>query len=257
MINFSLIVPVYNVEKYLRRCLDSISAQNYANYEVICVNDGSTDSSGEILKEYKGRIARFKIVNQDNTGLGGARNAGINLAKGDYVWFIDSDDWIAPDALMKISNCIDKEKDVGVVMVDLIRIYENGKKEIRSVRGGFSENEPLSCANFTKHLLLYDGIYAAQSKIFRRDVLGDFRFSKGFYEDIPLITLFGKSDYHISHLEGEIYYYFQRSGSIMKTIDNRILDIFKQYDIVYDYLKDDSRYKYLLAHFLYYLSTIT
>ena len=99
----SIIVPVYNVEAYLRECLDSIIAQTYTNLEVILVNDGSTDSSGQICNEYAAKDSRFMVIEKPNGGQSSARNAGMQAAKGEYVYFIDSDDWIQPDT---ISFCV-------------------------------------------------------------------------------------------------------------------------------------------------------
>ncbi len=95
----SIIVPIYNVEKYLRRCLDSVSEQTYQNWECICVNDGSPDGSAAILEEYRRKDSRFKIVNRENGGLSMARNSGLDVMAGDYLIFIDSDDFIHPQLL--------------------------------------------------------------------------------------------------------------------------------------------------------------
>ncbi|WP_121974826.1 glycosyltransferase family 2 protein, partial [Acinetobacter stercoris] len=100
---FSIIVPVYNVELYLRDCLDSIFCQDFYSCEIICVNDGSTDNSRHILEEYKDRIT---IVDQSNLGLSAARNTGLKHSKGDYVWFVDSDDMIAKDSFVKLEKII-------------------------------------------------------------------------------------------------------------------------------------------------------
>ena len=91
---FSIIIPVYNVEKYLRDCLDSVLAQTYPDWEAVCVNDGSTDGSSVILEEYSSKDSRFKVFNQANGGLSLARNTGLDEAKGDYILFLDSDDWL-------------------------------------------------------------------------------------------------------------------------------------------------------------------
>ena len=255
-IKFSLIVPVYNVAQYLRRCLDSLAKQDYSNYEVICINDGSTDESPSILAEYAA-YSHFTIIHQENRGLGGARNTGLSHAGGQYIWCIDSDDWIAPDALSRIYAAIKSREQTGVVMIDMTKTYEDGSKNNLSAIRSFLPGEELTCWSLTRHLLLYEGLYAAQARIFRADIIRDFRFSDGFYEDIPLIKLFAKQDFPIVHLPGEVYYYFQRSGSIMKTIDRRVLDVFQQFRLVADYLADDSRYKVLTAHFFFYLSGIT
>ena len=104
----SIIIPVYNVEGYLRECLDSILAQTFNDFEVICVDDGSTDKSLDILNEYAQKDSRFVIVHQENKGAGSARNAGIKLAKGKYVQFLDSDDYFEPTMLEELYNHAEK-----------------------------------------------------------------------------------------------------------------------------------------------------
>ena len=94
-INVSVIVPVYNVEKYLEQCLDSIVHQTLKEIEIIVVNDGSTDSSPEIIREYELKYPQVKVIHQKNKGLSGARNSGLKLARGEYIGYVDSDDWIA------------------------------------------------------------------------------------------------------------------------------------------------------------------
>ena len=96
---FSIIIPVYNVEKYLLECLNSIKCQNFTNYEVICINDSSTDNSLEILKSYSLDDCRFMFFSQNNSGPGVARNLGIEKAKGDYITFLDADDLLTPNIL--------------------------------------------------------------------------------------------------------------------------------------------------------------
>ena len=94
----SVIVPVYNTEKFLRRCLDSLINQTFKDLEIICVNDGSADGSGDILKEYSG----IRVINQENRGLSGARNTGIQAARGRFIGFVDSDDWVDLDFFEKL-----------------------------------------------------------------------------------------------------------------------------------------------------------
>ena len=92
----SIIIPIYNVEKYLRRCLESVQNQTFTDWEAICVNDGSSDSSADIVREFAARDARFKLVNKENGGLSDARNAGMAVASGEYILYLDSDDFIHP-----------------------------------------------------------------------------------------------------------------------------------------------------------------
>lgn len=93
----SIIVPVYNVEKYLKRCIDSILNQSFENFELILVDDGSTDNSGKIVDEYEGIDKRIRVIHKQNGGQGSARNRGLDIAKGNYIGFVDSDDWIHRD----------------------------------------------------------------------------------------------------------------------------------------------------------------
>lgn len=100
----SVIIPVYNVEKYLRRCLDSVIAQTYQKLEIICVDDGSIDDSGKICDQYAVRDARIKVIHQENQGLSAARNRGIDAADGEYIAFVDSDDYILMTIFWRICS---------------------------------------------------------------------------------------------------------------------------------------------------------
>ena len=109
----SIIVPVYNTEKHIERCLDSIMKQDYPNFEVILVNDGSTDESGIIIQKYKEKYKNISYIKQENKGVGAARNAGIKVAKGDYISFVDSDDFIMEDYCSHLLSIIgDAEKNI-------------------------------------------------------------------------------------------------------------------------------------------------
>ena len=103
---FSIVIPVYNVEPYLKECLDSVLAQTCSNFEAVCVNDGSTDGSLAILEDYAASDSRIRIITQPNGGLSAARNTGMDSATGDYLLFLDSDDWIEPNALEIINNAL-------------------------------------------------------------------------------------------------------------------------------------------------------
>ncbi|WP_440249335.1 glycosyltransferase family 2 protein [Dialister succinatiphilus] len=104
----SVIVPVYNVEKYIHRCVDSILKQSYRNLELILVDDGSTDHSGRICDEYEKRDNRVRVIHQKNTGLSGARNTGIRQSTGDFLFFVDSDDYVSPHLFEKGLAAFDK-----------------------------------------------------------------------------------------------------------------------------------------------------
>ena len=126
MIPISVIIPVYNVEKYLKRCLDSVINQTFRDLEIICVNDGSTDGSSEILEEYKSKDERIIIINKVNGGLSSARNAGMKVARGEYIGFVDSDDWIDLDFFEKLYTAA-KKHDADVACAGIKRVYSSGK----------------------------------------------------------------------------------------------------------------------------------
>ena len=114
---FSIIIPVYNVAPYLRECLDSVLAQTFTDWEAICVDDGSTDGSGAILDEYAAKDNRFRVFHQKNAGVSVARNNGLMLASGEWIWFVDSDDSIREGSLALIKHALDNNKDVDVVKI--------------------------------------------------------------------------------------------------------------------------------------------
>ena len=122
---FSIIIPVYNVENYLRDCLDSMLNQSFADWEAICVNDGSTDGSSTILDDLASKDSRVTVISQPNGGLSAARNTGLKAAQGDFVLFLDSDDWLEPDALKILS---DNLKDEDLLCFNGRRYLEESKR---------------------------------------------------------------------------------------------------------------------------------
>ena len=128
MCKISVIIPVYNVEKYLKKCLDSICNQTLQDIEIICVDDGSSDSSLEILRQYEAKDSRVKVLTQSNQKQGAARNNGISIAKGEYLGFIDSDDWIDLDYYEQLYNSA-KTFDCDIAIADYIRIGNGTTKK--------------------------------------------------------------------------------------------------------------------------------
>lgn len=125
----SIIVPIYNAEKYLKRCLNTIINQTYKNIEIILINDGSKDNSLNILKEYQNNDSRIIIIDKNNTGVSDSRNYGINKASGEYVAFVDSDDWLELDMIEQMIKVIN-EKKVDIVRCNYFRNYEDGTQKI-------------------------------------------------------------------------------------------------------------------------------
>ena len=128
MTKVSIIVPVYNVEKYLKRCLDSLVNQTLKDIEIICVNDGSTDGSLAILDEYVRNDDRIVVINQENSGLSVARNNGIGVAKGEYLGFVDSDDWVSEDYFEKLHNSA-IQNNAEIAVGGIIRLHRFNRRK--------------------------------------------------------------------------------------------------------------------------------
>lgn len=222
MKRISVIVPVYNVEKYLPGCLDSIMCQSVKPYEVICVNDGSTDGSSMILEEYAQRYPSIKVIEQENGGLSAARNTGIKTATGDYLLFVDSDDELDDDALEVLEQCVDKST-YEIVFFENSMIYEEGmdvnesKNEYYRVKYDYSEMHN-GRELFCKKVINADYVESAWLMLIDREwlVLNNFTFCQGaLYED----SVFSLQCYfraqNVIHIKNRLYKYRIRRNSIM------------------------------------------
>lgn len=244
----SVIVPVYNVEKYLPRCLDSIINQTYEKLEIICVNDGSPDNSLVILNDYAAKDARIKIVSKQNGGLSSARNAGMAYATGEFITFVDSDDAIA---LNCYESCIKyATDDVDVVAFSFTQISANDEQEIFSLpfegKVRFAEG------------MLFKQYWSVAFKIFRSSTLKkyDMTFREGFlFEDLDFCSRFFMVCMPtVYYINKPFYFYWNNPGSIWtNTIDKKegksIQHIY-QLDNVYAFLKRHEALESSLRDFL-------
>ena len=215
MPKYSLIVPVYNVQKYIEKCISSILDQDYANYEIIIVDDGSTDKSAEIIDRIA-NLNRDKIVSihQENKGLGGARNTGLEKATGKYVWFIDSDDTIAPYSLKHLDEFIQKQ-EVDILVFDRVAIDELGNEMETEVGVDFEHEDIFSLEKNPQMLYMSP---SACNKIFRKELFEKTKIcfpDKIWFEDLYTIPkLYLQAD-KMGYLHESLYLYLQRDGSIM------------------------------------------
>ncbi len=222
----SLIIPVYNVENFLDRCLKSVEAQSYQDAQVIIVNDGSTDNSLKIIEEYVSRNENFSFFTVENGGQGAARNFGLEKATGEYVVFLDSDDYIAPDCLEKLLFAVEKENS-DIAVCACFDVSEEG--EILSLAENNIKNRTVSLREEPKILFNRP---CPWGKIFRRSLFDSLQFSPGvWYEDIRLIPkLYAKAE-KITYIDDPLFFYVQRSGSTMnnaKALRNlEIIDAFE------------------------------
>lgn len=208
----SVIVPVYNTAPWLGRCLDSICAQTYRNLEILCVNDGSTDNSAEILEEYAARDSRVKVFTQENAGLSAARNTALEHATGEWVTGVDSDDYLAPDVYERAAACIGDEVDM--VFFGVKKVTDDGEPLPDS--SYFELPEP---GKYTMTPDLAEKINSCFcSKLWRRRVLEEnkLRFPHGLvHEDEALFYLAAPYVTRVAVSPAIGYNYVQRTGSIM------------------------------------------
>lgn len=209
----SIIIPIYNVEKYLRRCIDSVISQTYQNIEIILVDDGSPDKSGEICDEYKVLDKRVKVIHKKNAGLSDARNAGIDIAKGKFLTFVDSDDWIECKYIEKLYQLI-KIENCDISMCNFIKT-SNVNIQINNFN-----IEIFKFSNIEALEQLSDKFYVqmviACGKLYKKELFDNIRFPVGRLHEDEFTTykLIHKAEKIVFTTE-PLLYYWQRQDSIM------------------------------------------
>ncbi|MBR2246592.1 MAG: glycosyltransferase family 2 protein [Bacilli bacterium] len=229
MDKISIVVPCYNMEKKVKCCIDSIKKQSHKNFEVLMIDDGSKDKTAEVIKKNIKYDKRFKYLYKKNGGLSDARNFGIKKAKGNYICFIDSDDYIEDDYLECLYNSI-KENNTDISISYFMRIYEN-KKSLNKINSSFNE--------LIKHPAAWNKLYKIE--LFKNS---DIEYPLGkWYEDLGTFPKLLMLSSKISIVKKPLYNYIQNSSSIMHTYSDRIYEI---YDIVEDikkFAKDNKVYR--------------
>lgn len=215
MCKVSVIVPVYNVEAYLENCLESISNQTEKNIEIIVVDDGSPDKSGEIAEKYQLKDSRVKVIHKKNGGLSDARNSGLDVAKGKYICFIDSDDWIEHDYIELLIEGIEKnEADISVLKIKKINDYSKimDSTETDHFWNVFPSEEAMSIL-FTNNKIGY----SANNKLFKRSLFAELRFPYGkLMEDKAVMYLLIDKSIRVAVNKSEKYHYYQSPVSILR-----------------------------------------
>ncbi len=227
---FSIIVPVYNVEKYICECAESVLKQSYHNFELILVDDGSKDQSGKLCDSFAEMDGRARVIHKPNGGLSDARNAGIREATGEYILFLDGDDYIADGSLEHIAECvIDTQKPVDVVFLEALKIFPDGKIvplgdccQSDSIVGKNKREVMQHLASRPK----YPG--SACTKLIRRKIIleNSLYFEEGLLsEDIDWTIRLLKHSEVFSYCGHEYYYYRQnRAGSISNTVKRKSVE---------------------------------
>lgn len=242
----SIIIPVYNVEEYLEQCLDSVINQTYKNLEIWLVDDGSKDSGGKICDEYKELDSRIRVIHKENGGLSSARNVALDLMKGEYVYFLDSDDFISLDLIETYIDLAEKY-NVDVIMGTFYEFYGN-----IDTKGHINPDihpEKFSKTEALKLMLLDEKLYhAASGPLFKSDLYTDIRFPVGMlYEDYATTYYVILKCQSVLYIDDNRYYYRMRPGSIMNSkvterdmvildiADNISNDIVKEYPELENY----------------------
>lgn len=210
----SVIVPVYRIEKYISRCINSILNQTYKNLEIILVNDGSPDNCGIICEKYANKDKRIKVIHKENGGLSDARNEGLRTFQGIYVTFVDGDDWISKFYIENLYNAIrSSEADLA------ISNFENVKKNCKIKKSPINtllNMQVVTVEDCFKKLLNQRGVEtSAWGKMYRKNIIKDLQYPVGkLYEDIPVTTQAISRCSKIVIIDNIDYYYFQRNDSI-------------------------------------------
>lgn len=225
----SVIVPVYNVEAYLERCVESILQQTYAHFELILINDGSTDSSGQICDHLASQYENIKVYHIENAGVSNARNMGIQLATGSWVTFIDSDDFVTQDYLATLASAAEG-LNVGFVIASLHHIKNGIVTDIPSHSG---KTELWSTEETMKELLMTTRTsFFPVAKLFKRDLLADEKFNTNYHlaEDALFLTeLLLKTRCSCVFIDKPVYYYDHREGSATTSVNRHVFDTIEVY----------------------------
>ena len=209
----SIIIPVYKVEQYLKRCMDSILNQTYQNIEVILVNDGSPDNCPALCDEYAKIDSRVRVIHKENGGLSSARNVALDTVKGDYVFFVDSDDWIALDTLEVLNEYMEKD-------YDMISFQVTYLTEEKVVEKGDKNAKEMDVSQYIDESFLGRYDFFVTTKIFKAEVFNNVRFLEGRnYEDLEIMHRLFLNMKKVVGLDYFLYYYWKgNEGAITNTI---------------------------------------
>lgn len=234
----SIIVPAYNIEKYLERCVESLLKQSYSNIEIILVDDGSTDSTAQLCDYYGKNYNQITVIHKTNGGLSDARNVGLDVSSGKYVSFVDSDDWIATDMIESLYNVL-KQTNTKLVVCEPIYAYADYIKEKNFSGKSFVLNQREAIES-----LVSDRVFRtnAWNKLYDINLWEDVRFPIGKkYEDVHIMhEIYCKCE-KIAFLDRGLYYYFQRNDSIV-----HVPNLESYMDFVYGTIQ---RYNYLFKKY--------
>ena len=235
MKKISVIMPIYNAEKYLEKCLDSLVNQTYKELEIICVNDGSKDSSQNIINKYKKKYKNIVSIEKENGGQASARNLGLKKATGEYISFIDSDDYVHKNLFDSLKTKINKDYDI--IMFDYKIVYPDGKEESKNCMN------PVDKDNVTCEEYLLSQIVAPWNKVYKKEYLEkcDFAFPEGIiYEDYAAMPPLVLNKPKMAYVGKALYYYVQSDSSTTRNAEykEKYENLFPATEYLYNKLKN-------------------
>lgn len=228
----SVIVPVYNVEAYLEKCLESLVNQTLKDIEIIIVNDGSTDGSKKIIDKYAKKYSNVIAITKENGGVSEARNLGLEKATGEYIGFIDSDDWVSEDMYEKMYQKA-KSENFDIVACDTEAIFPDKKMYISS---NIKED------NTSNKELMIDAYAVIWNKIYKRELIKDIKFKKGmnFCEDVEFLYMVYSKVKTVGVIKEPLHNYLQREGSLTYVYDKKLYNLIEAMDDILEYYKKNK-----------------
>ena len=232
----SIIIPVYNSERFLKECLDSVLFQSFSDFEVIVVDDGSTDSSIQIEEEYS-KDSRFVIISQSNAGQGAARNRALDIAKGKYITFLDSDDAMKPDFLKEtLSKIEDGKYDIVVTNYD----YINEQSEFLGNRSNKRENYTLDGYEALLEMFYDENVHIGPwAKLYKREVFEKERFKSCYCEDADILERIIKKNQSILYISDSLFKYRIRNDADTWVFKPRTYEQIAVFDNMYLFAKEN------------------
>lgn len=209
----SVIIPVYNVEEYLERCVYSMVRQSYKNLDIILVDDGSTDNSGKLCDKLAETDSRIRVIHKENGGLSDARNVALDIIEGEWVTFVDSDDWVSEDYIETLLNIATENRaQIGIALYVNRSNSNNNLRQKRECIKVFDNEEGVKALLYQKYFTT-----SANCKIYEKDIWNGIRFPKGkLYEDVSTIYEVFKNASTVAFINKVIYFYYQRFDSIVR-----------------------------------------
>lgn len=248
----SVIVPVYNVEAFLPRCVDSLLRQTYRNLEILLVDDGSPDSSGRICDDYAEKDSRIRVIHKENGGLSSARNAGLDIAAGEYIAFLDSDDWIEPEAYETMLGLMERYA-VKLVCAGRYDVY--GTERVKGLCP--EKEEKISGEAFAGRIFRWDHCdSAAWDKLYHRSLWESLRYPVGkICEDVPVTYRLALEAGEVALCPCPFVNYYHRPGSItMSAVSEKSFHFAEHTSEIYPYIAknypaigDEARYQHVKA----------